>query len=156
MGSGGGLPGLPLAICLPKQQFTLVEATAKKARFLEESARSLGLRNVRVVNERAEVFGQGKARERFEVATSRALSRLPVLLELTLPLLKLGGLKLAIKGEQAELEVEEARRALELLGGQVEGLRRTATGTVVRVRKISPTPARYPRAAGEPKRSPLV
>jgi 16S rRNA (guanine527-N7)-methyltransferase len=155
VGSGGGLPAIPLAIVLPQLAFTLLETTGKKAHFLEQTARMLRLRNVRVVNERAETFGRGPGRERFDAATSRALSRLPVLLELTLPLLAIGGLDLAIKGEQADVEVEEARRALSLLGGTVEGLRRTATGTVVRVRKTSPTPARYPRAPGEPKRSPL-
>lgn len=155
VGSGGGLPGLPLAIALPQLRFTLLEATGKKARFLEDAARALGLSNVAVVNQRAESFGQGPDRERFDACTSRALSRLPVLLELSLPLLRVGGLKLAIKGEQAEQEVREAARALSVLGGHVEGLRRTPTGTVVRVRKQAPSPSRYPRAPGEPKRSPL-
>jgi 16S rRNA (guanine527-N7)-methyltransferase len=156
VGSGGGLPGLPLAIALPQLRFTLVEATGKKARFLEQVARDLQLKNVRVANERAEVFGQSGQRGRYRAATSRALSRLPVLLELTLPLLELGGIKLAIKGEQAEAEVAEAARALNVLGGSMESMRRTPTGTVVRIRKVAPTPARYPRSPGEPKRSPLM
>lgn len=155
VGSGGGLPGLPLAIALPSLRFTLLEATAKKARFLAETASTLGLRNVQVANERAENFGQGAGRERFDAATSRALSRLSVLLELTLPLLKPGGLNLAIKGEQATQEADEAKRALSLLHGELEALERTTTGTVVVVRKRAATPARYPRRPGEPKRSPL-
>jgi len=156
LGSGGGLPAIPLALALPQLSFTLVESTGKKARFLEETARNLGLSNVRVLSERAETFGQSAERERFDAATSRALSRLPVLLELTLPLLRVGGLKLAIKGEQAELEVQEAQRALAVLGGRVESSRRTSTGTVVCIRKHTHTPARYPRLPGEPKRRPIV
>ncbi len=156
LGSGGGLPGIPLAVALPELHFTLVEATGKKARFLTETATALGLTNVSVKNERAEDFAHGPDRARFDAATSRALSRLPVLLELSLPLLRVGGFKLAIKGEQAEQEAQEAKRALETLGGQLDGLRRTATGTVVKVLKVAQSPARYPRPSGEPKRRPLV
>lgn len=155
VGSGGGLPAIPLAIALPELRFTLLEATAKKARFLEQTAADLGLGNVRVVSDRAESFGQSAARETFAAATSRAVSRLPVLLELTLPLVRVGGLSLAIKGEQAALEVEESAEALRILRSCVEETRRSPTGVVVRVRKTAATPARYPRRAGEPKRSPL-
>jgi 16S rRNA (guanine527-N7)-methyltransferase len=155
VGSGGGLPALPLAIALPALHFTLLEATAKKARFLETTAAALGLGNVSVVCDRAETFGHGPDREGFDAATSRAVSRLPVLLELTLPLLRKGGLSLAIKGEQAAAEVAEAKNALQVLRAQVEDTRRTATGVVVRIRKQGPTPQKYPRRPGEPKRAPL-
>jgi 16S rRNA (guanine527-N7)-methyltransferase len=155
VGSGGGLPGLPLAIALPDRTFTLLEATGKKARFLEQTAQQLGLANVRVVSERAETFGQGDGRERFDAATSRAVSRMPVLVELSLPLLRVGGSSLSIKGEQAELEVQEAARALTLLQGVVRAVERTPTGTLVRIDKTGSTPARFPRKPGEPKRAPL-
>ena len=155
VGSGGGLPGIPLAIALPDRRFTLVESTGKKARFLADVSRELGLANVQVVEDRAESFGQGAGRARFDAVTSRAVSRLPVLLELTLPLLRPKGLCLALKGEQAELEVEEAARALRLLGGAVRGLERTPTGTIIRVEKCAPTPDKYPRRPGEPKKTPL-
>ncbi len=155
VGSGGGLPGIPLALALPEQRFTLLEATGKKARFLAETARALGLDNVQVVAARAESFARGPERERFAAATARALSRLPVLLELTLPLVRVGGLSLAIKGEQAPAEIAEAQAALRLLAAEVESTRRTSTGVVVRVRKRGATPARYPRRPGEPKRAPL-
>lgn len=156
VGSGGGLPALPLALALPERSFTLLEATGKKARFLAEVGRELGLNNVTVVHDRAESFGRGAGRARFDVATSRALSRMPVLLELSLPLLRVGGVALALKGEQAELEVQEAQRALSLLGGAVRELRRTSTGTIVTIDKLRPTPHEYPRRPGEPKRAPLV
>jgi 16S rRNA (guanine527-N7)-methyltransferase len=155
VGSGGGLPALPLAIMLPALQFTLLEATAKKARFLEATASALGLSHVRVVCDRAESFGRGPERERFDATTSRAVSRLPVLLELTLPLIRIGGLCLSIKGEQAALEVAEAKNALHVLKAQVEGTRRTRSGVVVRIRKTAATPLKYPRRPGEPKRAPL-
>ena len=155
VGSGGGLPALPLALALPHLQFSLLEATAKKARFLAQTAEALGLSNVRVVCDRAESFGQGPERESFDAATSRAVSRLPILLELTLPLVRVRGVSLAIKGEQAELEVKEAHNALRLLQSSVEETRRTETGVVVRVRKNGQSPARYPRRPGEPKRAPL-
>jgi 16S rRNA (guanine527-N7)-methyltransferase len=155
VGSGGGLPGIPLAIAFPSMQFTLLESTGKKAHFLEQTAHKLGLSHVRVVSERAEDYAQGKGRERFDVATSRAVSRLPVLLELTLPFVRVGGASLAIKGEQAEAEVSESKRALELLFGVVSRITRTQTGTVVRVDKTRATPPRYPRRNGEPKRRPL-
>lgn len=155
IGSGGGLPALPLAIALPGLRFTLLEATAKKASFLEATARDLGLGNVSVVCDRAENFARGPEREGFQAATSRAVSRLPVLLELTLPLVAVGGVSLAIKGEQAAQEVEEAENALKVLKASVEELRRTPTGVVTRIRKLAATPAKYPRRPGEPKRSPL-
>jgi 16S rRNA (guanine527-N7)-methyltransferase len=155
VGSGGGLPALPLAIVLPALQFTLLEATAKKARFLENTARELSLSNVSVVCDRAESYGSGPQRERFDATTSRAVSRLPVLLELTLPLIKVGGLSLSIKGEQAADEVDEAKNALQVLKATVEDTRRTPTGVAIRIRKTGPTPAKYPRRSGEPKRAPL-
>jgi 16S rRNA (guanine527-N7)-methyltransferase len=155
VGSGGGLPALPLAIALPALHFTLLEATAKKARFLEETASALGLANVHVVPDRAESYGQGPERERFDATTSRAVSRLPVLLELTLPLIRIGGLSLSIKGEQATTELAEAKNALHLLRAKLEGTRRTPTGVVVRIRKTAATPPKYPRRPGEPKRAPL-
>lgn len=155
VGSGGGLPALPLAIALPERTFTLLEATGKKARFLSETARNLGLANVSVVSERAELYGQAEGRARFDAVTSRAVSRLSVLLELTLPFLRVGGVALALKGEQAEQEIQEAERALRVLGGSVSGVQRTSTGTIVRIDKTAATPAKYPRRPGEPKRAPL-
>jgi 16S rRNA (guanine527-N7)-methyltransferase len=84
------------------------------------------------------------------------VSRLPVLLELTVPLLRVGGLSLAIKGEQAPVEVTEAKNALQLLKAKLEGTRRTPTGVVVKIRKTGPTAKKYPRRPGEPKRAPLL
>ena len=157
IGSGGGLPGLPLAITMPDVSFTLVEATGKKARFLEEAAAAVGATNVTVVCERAETIGQDRAahREQYDVAMARAVGRLPVLLELTVPLVRPEGFVLAIKGAQAEAEIEEARRALQVLHTDVADLHRTATGTIIVLQKQRRTGKLYPRRPGEPKRAPL-
>jgi 16S rRNA (guanine527-N7)-methyltransferase len=155
VGSGGGLPALPLAIALPDRSFTLLEATGKKARFLADVSKTLGLSNVRVVEDRAENFGRDAGRGRFDGVTARAVSRLPVLLELTLPLLRLRGLAVLLKGEQAEQEIAESQRALRVLGGKVSGTVRTQTGTIISVDKCAATPDKYPRRPGEPKKAPL-
>jgi 16S rRNA (guanine527-N7)-methyltransferase len=157
VGAGGGLPGIPLAIAMPDVRFTLLEATGKKARFLEETAAALGLANVAVINDRAETAGQDRDvhRERYDAVLARAVGRLPVLLELTVPLARIGGHVLAIKGEQADAEVAEAKAALHALHAKVVETRRTATGTIVVVEKARRTGKMYPRRPGEPKRAPL-
>ena len=103
LGSGGGFPGVPIAVCRPDLPVTLLEATGKKARFLAEAATALGLENVTVLSERAETLGSpdGGGRGAWDVVTARAVGGLPVLLELALPLVSEGGALLAIKGERA-------------------------------------------------------
>jgi 16S rRNA (guanine527-N7)-methyltransferase len=158
VGSGGGLPGMPLAIVMPDVRFTLLEATGKKAAFLRETAAALGLANVAVVNERAETAGQDHHahRARYDVAVSRAVGRLNVLAELTVPFAREGGTVLCIKGEKAAEEVAEAKQALYHLHAQVVDQVRTPTGTVVVIEKTRATPRTYPRLPGEPKRKPIA
>ncbi len=157
IGSGGGAPGVPLAIVLPAVEITLLEATAKKARFLEAAARELALANVRVVSDRAETVGQDAEafREHFDVVSNRAVGPLNVVLELAMPLVRVGGLVLAIKGAKAQQELDQAGEALNRLHGKVVAMHRTRTGTIVVIEKLRPTPKRYPRAPGEPRRAPL-
>jgi 16S rRNA (guanine527-N7)-methyltransferase len=161
LGSGGGLPGVPLAVALPGARFTLIEATGKKARFLEEAAAALGLDNVEVLARRAEEAGREPGlRAGFDAVVSRAVGRLAELLELALPLLAEGGRLLAIKGARAGEEAQAAGRALELLGGEllaVEPLLPAAGGDsrVVVVAKTGATPEKYPRRAGVPRKRPL-
>jgi len=160
VGSGGGLPGIPLAIALPEVQFTLLEATRKKARFLEEVVERLNLTNVRVVADRAETIGQAHSaaghRERYDIVLARAVGKLPVLLELTVPLARIGGYVLAMKGEKAPEEIAEAKAALHLLHAHVVRTTPTATGTIVLIEKARKTPRVYPRPPGEPNRAPLT
>lgn len=157
VGSGGGLPGIPIAITMPDLAVTLLEPTGKKARFLEETAAQLNLANVTVINDRAETIGQDVAhhRERYDIVTARAVGPLPVLLELTVPLARVGGHVLAIKGAKAAEEVDASRIALHKLHTRVIELVPTATSTIIVIDKPRKTPHLYPRKPGEPKRSPL-
>jgi 16S rRNA (guanine527-N7)-methyltransferase len=154
VGSGGGMPGIPLEIARPDLRLTLVEADRRKAAFLVHAAASLDL-DVDVVAERAEDVGRGPLREAFDLAVCRALGPMPVVAELCLPLVRTGGRLLAMAG-QAE-PFEEAAR---LVGGgeplalpAPTGARRS--GRVIVVPKLAPTPDRYPRRAGVPQRRPL-
>lgn len=157
VGSGGGLPGVPLAITLPDMHVTLLEATGKKARFLKETTRALALSNVSVSNDRAETIGRDREqhREQYDVVIARAVGRLSVLLELTVPLAREGSLVLAIKGAKADEEIEEAKRALHLMHAKVIDQVSTTTGRIVVIEKLRRTPKLYPRRPGEPKRAPL-
>ncbi len=157
VGSGGGLPGMVLAIARPEVQVTLLEATEKKARFLEATGAKVGLSNLTVVCDRAETAGAYDAvlREAFDVVTARAVAPMRVLLEITVPFAKVGGRIVAVKGQRAEVELTEAKHALSKLHVEVEGLERDPTATIVLMRKRGSTPKRYPRRPGEPKRRPL-
>jgi 16S rRNA (guanine527-N7)-methyltransferase len=157
VGSGGGVPAIPLAIVLPRLRFTLIESTAKKAAFLEATIAALGLANATVNSDRAEEIAQDRRglRESFDVVTARALGRMNVAAELCIPLCRVGGRVVFVKGQKADEELEEARPALEILGGAHAGTLDTPTGRLVVIEKASRTPRTYPRAAGEPKRKPL-
>jgi len=164
VGSGAGLPGIPLAITRPDLRVALLESVAKKCRFLEHAAGLLSLGSVSVACTRAEHAGRDPTmRETFDIVVSRAVAELAVVAELCLPLVKVGGLGLFMKGPRAEEEVARAGEALSILGGKGEFARELtfpAQGESVRrviigVRKLKPTPQRYPRAAGRPARRPL-
>lgn len=157
VGTGGGLPGMVLAICRPKIEVTLLEATTKKARFLEATRDKLALPNVRVVCARAETAAaRGSAlRESFDIVTARAVAPLRVLLELTVPFARVGGTVLAIKGEKARQELDEAERAQRLLKVKLVDDIEHPSGRVLIFRKNAPTELGYPRRSGEPKRRPL-
>ncbi len=157
LGSGGGFPGIPLAIALPAVQVTLVESVGKKARFLEEVVALLHLSNVTVRLARAEELADFRLglRESFDVAVCRAVGGLATLIELALPLVKVNGLLLAMKGEKTPEELKQAVRALKELSGEVETTLRTPTGTIVAIRKMAKTVRIYPRDQGLPARKPL-
>jgi 16S rRNA (guanine527-N7)-methyltransferase len=159
VGSGGGLPGLPLKIARPDLSLTLVEADQTKAAFLVRACAALGLRDVEVLAKRAEEVGQDPDyREAFDVAVARAVAPMPVLVELCLPLVKVGGRLLAQK--TATEDVNSAARAMEILGGVLNAViaapsAARQSGTVVVVDKVRPTPPAYPRRPGLPTRKPL-
>src|SRR5690242_3170862 len=159
VGSGGGLPGLALKLARPDLRLTLVESDQGKAAFLVQAAARLGLSDLDVVARPAEEVGQDRRyREAFDVAVARALAPMPVLAELCLPLVRVGGRLLAQK--TAKEGVSGAAHAIEVLGGSLDTVtavrsRARAEGTVVVVRKVTATPAEYPRRPGVPRRRPL-
>jgi 16S rRNA (guanine527-N7)-methyltransferase len=163
VGSGGGMPGLPLKLARPELQVTLLESDRRKAAFLVHAAARLDL-DVEVVAERAETAGRGPLRDSFDLAVSRALAGpVSVLLELCLPLVRPGGRLLAMRtaGDAVQSrELETAAAAAEALGGG-RPLVRTAPsaarerGAVLIVPKLSPTPGAFPRRPGVPNRRPL-
>lgn len=157
VGSGGGCPGIPLAVCMPHLRFALLEATGKKAAFLESVVEQLELKNVTVLNGRAETFAAFKSphREAYDAAVARAVGPLSVVAELTVPFVKVGGQALLIKGQKAEAELEAGMGALHTLKVVHAGTVETSTGRIVVLEKRVATPRVYPRRDGEPKRVPL-
>jgi 16S rRNA (guanine527-N7)-methyltransferase len=162
LGSGAGFPGLVLAIARPTTHFTLVDSSTKRTSFLRAAADSLNLRNATVLTTRAETLGRDPAhRERYDLVLSRALAPLPVLLEYSLPLARLGRHVLAMKGPEADAELAASDRALSLLGGRLTQIRHLAlplsfgSRTLLLFEKTDPTPPRYPRRPGIPSRRPI-
>jgi len=159
VGSGAGLPGIPIKIARPDLEVTLIEADQAKAAFLVHACAALGLENIHVVARRAEDAGHDPAlREAFDVAVARALAPLPVLVELCLPLVRVGGRLLAQKTEAEK--AGSAARAIDLLGGELSGVLAApsaarSAGTIVVIDKVRPTPTLYPRRPGVPARKPL-
>jgi len=160
VGTGAGFPGMPMGILEPKAQLTLLDSLGKRIDFLRECAQTLKLENISCVHARAEEFA-AEHREQFDIATSRAVAALPVLSELALPLVKPGGLFLAMKSVESDEEIESARGAIGQLGGKIEKIcDYTVPCTEVRhrvvlIRKARPTPPRFPRAFAKIKKSPL-
>jgi 16S rRNA (guanine527-N7)-methyltransferase len=162
VGAGAGFPGLPIKIARPEVELTLLEATGKKARFLESIVAELELTGVQVAQGRAEDLAHNDAaRENYRLVLARAVAPLPVLLELTLPFLATGGVLAAPKGSAMRREVAASENALATLGGEFEDmvtLELEAGGpkqTLVIVRKVGTTPDRFPRRAGMPAKRPL-
>lgn len=161
VGSGAGFPGLPLKIAYPRIDLTLLETTAKKTAFLHHVVDKLGLEGVVVVTGRAEEEAHmPEMREQFGTVVSRAVARLDVLAELCLPFCRIGGVMIAQKGPQVEQELDQARNAIETLGGLFDdrGMLVAApvgVGTLVTIEKSRPTPANYPRRPGIPSKRPL-
>ncbi|MGE5544857.1 MAG: 16S rRNA (guanine(527)-N(7))-methyltransferase RsmG [Bacillota bacterium] len=160
VGSGQGLPAIPLAISKPDSQFVLVESDLKKSQFLQGLVSKLELKNVSVIRSRIEDLGNSSAyRSRFDVVTSRAVAGLPTVLEWGLPFLKVGGMLVAWKGIRVEEELSDSEMALEILGGKVHQVKKYLIGDkeryLVLVRKERECPSQYPRKGGLAKKRPL-
>jgi 16S rRNA (guanine527-N7)-methyltransferase len=164
VGCGAGFPTLPLAIFRPDLKITALDGTAKRIEYVKSTAELLGLNNVCVSNERAEALGQGPLRESFDYATARAVAALPILSELCIPFVKKDGYFIAMKAAQGENEAAAAQNAIKLCGGintDALRLKLTADGEsfeerlLIKVKKISQTPQKYPRHYSQISKKPL-
>ena len=160
IGSGAGFPGLVLAIAFPNLNITLLEPTLKRCNFLNAVINKLGLKNVNVINDRAENFISAK-REAYDLVTSRAVSRLNMLLELSIPFLRVNGYMIALKGKNVELELNEAKNALDLLNTKLLNKfdlklpSEEENRSILILQKKSITNTKYPRNYGTIKKKPL-
>ena len=160
VGTGAGFPGMPLAIAVPSVRMTLLDSLGKRVDFLREVCDALQLQGVTCVHARAEEFAADH-RESYDFAVSRAVASLPTLCELCLPLVKVGGAFLAMKSSHSQEETDQATQAIALLGGKLEAVTdysiptTDVTHRILTIRKISPTPKKYPRRFAQIKKQPL-
>jgi 16S rRNA (guanine527-N7)-methyltransferase len=162
IGTGAGFPGVPLKILFPQPRLVLIEPTTKKTAFLLHIVRRLKLENVEVLNSRAEDAGHLPLyREQFALVLSRAVAPLPTLVELTLPFCRIGGTFIAQKKGEIAWEIDRAKEAIAVLGGRLHQIRKIELDEfddaryLVIIDKICPTPSKYPRRPGVPKRRPI-
>ncbi len=163
VGAGAGFPGLVLAIAFPGAKVTLMDSTRKKLRFIERVCGALGIANVSVLHARAEDAGRDpNHREAYDIVTARAVARMPALMEYLLPLAKLEGQVVAMRGAEAYDDAYSAARAISQLGGELFSIEEITLPTLshprylVVIDKISATPRRFPRSAGIPTRQPIL
>jgi 16S rRNA (guanine527-N7)-methyltransferase len=163
VGSGAGIPGLPLKILFPNIRLVLLDATAKKAAFLHHIKQKLGLDNVKIVVGRAEeVAHLSNYRERFDIVLSRAVASLPTLVELTLPFCTIGGSFIAQKKGAIDPELSRATKAISILGGNLREMKRVDLAEfpderqLIIIDKVSATPPQYPRRPGIPAKRPIL
>jgi len=162
VGTGAGFPGLPLKIANKSLKLTLLDSLNKRINFLQEVCRNIAINDVNFIHGRAEDFGQDENyREKFDVATARAVAGLPVLMEFCVPFVKVGGYFICLKGPNADLELEESKIAIETLGLRyIEKIdiklpESELNHNILVFEKIKSTPNKYPRKAGKPIKKPL-
>lgn len=162
VGTGAGFPGLVMAIMFPDGYMTLMDSTGKKLRFIEHAIDALGLKHVRTLHARAEDAGRDRLhREAYDIVVARAVARMPALMEYTLPLAKIGGQAIAMRGTDAYEDTAGAAKAIDALGGELFAIDEARLPTLenprylVVIDKADRTPKRYPRQAGTPTREPI-
>lgn len=161
IGTGGGFPGIPLAVVMPDRHFLLADSLAKRLRIIDGLCAELNIDNAETVHGRAEDLARQKAlRERFDICVSRAVAGMATLAEYCLPFVRPGGTFIAWKGPEAAEEAESAGKAIRLLGGEVVRIERAECisefeHNMIVIRKNRRTPGRFPRKAGTPSREPL-
>lgn len=161
IGTGAGFPGIPLKILEENKKFTLLDSLNKRIIFLQTVITELELKNIQAIHARAEEF-VSKEREAYDIVTSRAVARLNVLLEYMLPFVKVGGRCICMKSFEIEEELKEAKKAIEILGGEIGKIDEiTLPNTdikrkIVVIKKVKNTPSKYPRKAGTPAKEPII
>lgn len=163
IGTGAGFPGIPLKIIEPHKEFILLDSLNKRIIFLQEVIKKLNLKNIQAVHGRAEEFiKQRNKRESYDIVVSRAVARLNVLLEYMLPFVKLGGKCICMKAYDIEEELNDAKRAIEVLGGEIEKIdtitlpKSDIKRKIIIIKKVKNTPSKYPRKAGTPAKEPII
>ena len=163
VGTGAGFPGLPLKIFYPSLKLTLLDSLNKRVKFLQLVVDELGLKDVEVIHARSEEAARNKKyREKFDLATARAVARLPIICEYCLPFVKDGGTFIALKGRHEEEVATPAQMAIKVLGGEISDIMPVKLPeiddkrAVIYIKKIKSTPKTYPRKAGTPERNPIV
>ena len=162
VGTGAGFPGIPLKIYRQDLEITLLDSLQKRINFLDEVIRELNLEKIETVHSRVEDFGKDKKyREKFDISTSRAVANLATLSEYLLPLVKIGGKVISMKGSLIEEELENSKNAIKILGGEIERVdefdlpNSDISRNIILIDKVKETPNKYPRKAGEPSKKPL-
>lgn len=162
IGSGAGFPGIPLKVAFPENKITLLDALNKRINFLNIVIQELELRNIQTTHCRAEEFAKMKnTRENYDIVASRAVAKLNVLLEYMLPFVKIGGKCICMKSIEIDEELNEAEKAIKVLGGKIEKIDMISLENtniqrkIVIIKKVDETPKKYPRKAGTPTREPI-
>lgn len=162
VGTGAGFPGIPLKIVREDIKVVLLDSLNKRIMFLNEVINELNLKNIEAVHSRVEEFGRNKKyREKFDVATSRAVANLSTLSEYIIPLVKVGGKCVCMKGKEIDQELQDAKNAINVLGGKVvdkvefQLLDNDMDRNVILVSKVKVTPSKYPRKSGTPSKEPI-
>lgn len=170
VGTGGGFPGIPLAIIAPEKEFILIDSLNKRLKIVEEIANEIGINNIKVIHGRAEDLGHDSSlREKFPLAVSRAVAAMPTLAEYCLPFVEVGGSFVAYKGPTAEKELKDGEKAIDILGGKLDRIemddqyveevgsdnKDSNNHNLIFIKKIKNIPDKYPRKAGTPTKQPL-
>lgn len=161
VGTGAGFPGIPLNILKDDNKYILIDSLNKRINFLNETINTLKLENIQTVHSRIEDFAKNN-REKYDIATSRAVAPLNILLEYLIPLVKVGGICICMKGSNLSEEVENSKKSLDVLGGKIENIEKIMlpdsdiVRNIIIVRKIKQTSTKYPRKAGIPSKEPII
>lgn len=163
VGTGGGFPGIPLALAAPDKQFVLMDSLGKRIRIIKELCKKAGIENVTAIHSRAEELARNKDhREQYDLCVSRAVANITVLSEYCLPFIRLGGWFMAYKGSDTEEEMRLGKKAIHILGGKAVREEKACMENfglnhkIIFINKIGKTPSKFPRKAGTPSKEPLV